>query len=122
MSRRVLDGCDFEILDHIVTKSINETEGKARRLNKQNILIVGVAAAIFLLIAPLSVYAPTPTTPPKSSPTANSSSNGNNGCPAGYYRPYSGLGCILTTAIIQNNSSKTLPVNPQIGIVDGLIK
>gem|GEM_PF-6501378 len=41
--------------------------GKIRRLNKQNISIVGVAAAIFLLIAPLNAYAPKPPTPPKRS-------------------------------------------------------
>ena len=93
--------------------------GKIRRLNKQNISIVGVAAAIFLLIAPLNAYAPTPTTPPTSTPTTNSSSNDNNGCPAGYYRPYSGLGCILMTG---SNISKTLPVSPQTGMVGGLIK
>ncbi|HMH09354.1 MAG TPA: hypothetical protein VK553_01480 [Candidatus Nitrosopolaris rasttigaisensis] len=70
-------------------------------MNKQNILIVGTAAAIFLLIAPLNAYAPTPPTPPTSTSTTNTSSNDNNGCPAGYYRPYSGLGCILTAPIVQ---------------------
>jgi hypothetical protein len=91
-------------------------------LNKQNILIVGVSAAIFLLLAPLNAYAATPSTSPTSTSATNSSSNNNNGCPAGYYRPYSGLGCILTTPSIQSNNSETLPVNPQTGMVGGLIK
>ena len=65
-------------------------------MNKQNILIVGLAAAISLLIAPLNAYAPTSSKSPTSTSPTNSSSNDNNGCPAGYYRPYPGLGCILT--------------------------
>jgi len=91
-------------------------------LNKQNILIVGVAAAIFLLIAPLNAYAPTSSKSPTSTSPTNSSSNDNNGCPAGYYRPYPDPGCILTTATIQSNGGKTLPVNPHTGIVGGIIK